>query len=364
MIKENKMIKEISSSDVILNCRKALHLPCDEAVLDDALLAGLLRRCAGILCPCSPATLRAALVASLNYLHESDDTLADRTEDLVESLTVYGDFLELSEVATDDPNVRGTWVFAAPPSYVVRPSGSIFLIGIAPDQDALLPESVATRVCSDGYARIITPKPEEQLENVLTAQGLQRLSGEVWLKAPKDETAESLFGRFERSLTSQSDCGNVGELEILDSVEKVTYYRGRWTTPKNQTGNFVARRPQEFGAPIWCFARLDDGIPQRIIDLPQRGFRWRGCDAAWHLQMAMDHCREQPQVYRKRNTEKGVRFDFFSPLPQWFERRFLILGKPLPREKCLLSYELPLQEVENEERLLQEKLWLTRAKDQ
>ena len=358
------MIEEISASDVILNCRKALHLPCDEAVLDDALLAGLLRRCAGILCPCSPATLRTALVASLDYLHESNDTLAGHIEDLVESLIVYGDLLELSEVATDDPNVKGTWVFAAPPSYVVRPSGSIFLIGIAPDQDAFLPESVAARVSSDGYARIITPEPKEQLEGVLTALGLQRLSDDVWRKRPKDEKPESLFERFERALTGQSNCGKIGELEILDPATKVTYYRGRWTTPKNQTGNFVARRPQEFGAPIWCFAQLDDGIPQRLIDLPQRGFRWRGCDAAWHLQMAIDHCREQPQVYRKRKTVKGVRFDFFSPLPQWFERRFLIFGNSLPREKCLLSYELPTQEVENEERLLQEKLWLTRTKDQ
>ena len=357
------MITKIKPHDVIMNCRATLDLPGDQAALDDILLAGLLRRCAGILCPCSRTALRTALVESLNYLHDDNDVLADRLEKLIDDLIVGGDLLELSEVAIDDPDVKGTWVFAAPPSYVVRPSGTIFLTGIVPDQDTFLPESLAARVNYEGCTRLIAPEPGEHLADVLSEQGIQELSEAVWLKAPKAESAENLLGYYERRLAAQSHCGTVNDLEILDPVRSVTYYPGRWVSPKSQTGTFVARRPQEFGAPIWCFVQLADGTPQRLIDLPLSRFRWRGCDAAWHLQMAIDYCRGQPQRYRRRSAEGRVRFDFFSPLPQWFQRRLMIFGNSCPREKSLFAYELPLREAENEERFLKERLWLVRTED-
>lgn len=357
------MITEIEPRDVIISCRATLGLPGDQAVLDDVLLAGLLRRCAGILCPCSRTALRSALVESLNYLDDKDDVLVDRLEKLIDDLIVGGDLLELSEVAIDDPDVKGTWVFAAPPSYIVRPSGTIFLTGIVPDQDTFLSASVAARVNYEGCTRLITPEPGEDLATVLSAQGMQELSETVWLKAPKAETAESLLGYYERQLAAQSACGTIRDLEILDPSKSVTYYRGRWTSPANHNGTFVARRPQEFGAPIWCIVELAEGVPQRLIDLPLSRFRWRGCDAAWHLEMAIDHYRGNPQQYRRRKSETGVRFDFFSPLPQWSQRRLMIFGKACLREKSLLTYELPLREAENEERFLQERLWLVRMED-
>ena len=358
------MISEITPNEVILGCRTTLGLPSDKAVLDDFLLIGLLRRCAGMLCPCSGTALRAALIESLNHLHDDNDALASRLDRLINDLMVCGDLLELPEVTIDDSHMKGAWVFAAPPSYVVRRSKSIFLIGIVSDQDAFLPEAISARVRYDGCARLIIPEPKEDLESVLTAQGLQRLSEGAWLKAPKKQKAEGLVGDCKQSLMAQSDSGKIEGLEILDSVKKVTYYRGRWASPVDQTGTFVARRPHEFGARIWSFVQLENGVPQRLIDLPPADFRWRGCDAAWHLQMAIDCCRGQPQLYRRRNTEKGVRFDFFSPLPQWFERRLLIFGQSLPPEKCLISYELLRQEADDEEQSLQEELWLAPAEDQ
>ena len=215
----------------------------------------------------------------------------------------------------------------------------------------------------EGCTRLIAPEPDEHLADVLSEQGIQELSETVWLKAPKAESAENLLGYYERLLTAQSHCGTVNDLEILDPVRSVTYYPGRWVSPKAQAGTFVARRPQEFGAPIWCFVQLADGTPQRLIDLPLSRFRWRGCDAAWHLQMAIDYCRGQPQRYRRRSAEDRVRFDFFSPLPQWFQRRLMIFGNSCPREKSLFAYELPMREAENEERFLQERLWLVRTED-
>ena len=356
------MISEIGFRDVISHCRATLGLPMADAMLDDALLAGLLRRSAGILCPCSSTALRVALMESLLYL-DGDGTLHARLENLIDDLIVCGDLLELSEVSIDDPDVKGTWVFAAPPSFVVRTSGTIFLTGIVPDQDVFLSAELAARVIYDGCARHITPRLDEDLPAALLAQGLRELPDAVWLKAPKAETPNAMLDRFGQQLAAQPPCGVIKSLSILDPLKSTSYYRGRWTAPANHTGKFVARRPQEYGAPIWCFVELTEGVPQRLIDLPVSRFRWRGCDAAWHLQMAIDYCRGQPQRYRRRESETGVRFDFFSPLPLWSQRRLMIFGKACLREDSLLAYEVPLREAESEERFLQERVWLNRTEE-
>ncbi len=358
------VIFRITPTDVLNGCRQVLGLPADHSVsVDDTLLAGLLRRSAGIHCPCSRATLRASLLESLQYLHTNGAPLSDRIDAAIEALIVGGDLLELTDIVTDDPAVLGTWVFAAPPSFVVRPSGGVFLFGIVPDQDAFLPRSLATRIRHDGFTRLIVPRRDDNLSAELHDEGLQRLSESTWLKSPRTETAADLLGRFERNLATQPSAGVVSDLEILDTARPVAYYRGRWTVPKNHSGNFVARRPREFGAPAWCFVHLDAGTPVRLLDLPPKKTRWRACDVAWHLQMAVDFCRHTPQHYRRRDEQNGVRFEFFSPLPQWAQRRLMILGRVVSPEHSLMAYVLPGTEAQTEERFLQERLWLSRTED-
>lgn len=358
------VIARIAADDVLAGCRQTLGLPTsNEASVDDLLLVCLLRRSAGILCPCSRATLRGSLVESLQYLTADGDTLTDRIEAAIEGLIVGGDLLELNDVVTEDTMVRGTWVFAAPPSFVVRPSGGVFLFGVVSDQDAFLPHSLASRITYDGLTRTIAPQRNEDLAGELREQGLQQLSDSAWLKSPRAGAATDLLGSFERRLAEQSLAGTVSDLEILDPMRPVTYYRGRWTVPENQSGTFIARRPQEFGAPIWCLVALKNGVPVRLLDLPLEQTRWRGCDAAWHLQMAIDYCRSNPQRYRRRVEQNAIRFDFFSPLPQWSQRRLMIFGRAVPRENSLMSYRLPLAEAQTEERFLQERLWISRTED-
>jgi hypothetical protein len=303
------------------------------------------------------------LLESLQYLPANGDPLPDRIDAAIEALIVGGDLLELNDVVTDDTAVRGTWVFAAPPSFVVRPSGGIFLFGIVYDQDAFLPQSIASRITYDGVTRAIAPRPDEDLAAELREQGLQQLSDGAWLKSPKAEPAANLLDRFERRLAGQPPTGTVSDLKILDPARPVTYYQGRWAVPKKQSGTFVARRPQEFGAPIWCFAALEDGVPVRLLDLPLERTRWRGCDAAWHLQMAIDYCRHNSQRYRRRVESEGIRFDFFSPLPQWSQRRLMIFGRAVPRDNSLMSYRLPPAEAQVEARFLEERLWLLRTEE-
>lgn len=358
------MIERIERRDVLDVCRKALGsngLGCTR--IDQELLIGLVRRCAGICCPCSRATIRRSLVEALQFLSDSEEVLADRIEAIIEGLVVGGDLLELHDVSTLDPSVRDTWVFAAPPSYVVRPTGDLFVVGIVSDQDVFLPHSLASRISVQGFTRLIAPKPGEDLVEMLEEQGLNGLSEKSWLRSPKAEEAGRVLERYRQQLGEASASGEVEGLEVLVAERPVTYYRGRWGNYEGTTGAFVGRRPQEYGAPIWCFVELVNGVAERFVDMPRKRSHWRGCDEAWHLQMAIDAVRGEPQRYQVHFGDTEWRFEFFSPLPAWAERRLVTFGKSVPAEKCLMAYALPCAAAEVEERFLQESLWLSRAEE-
>jgi hypothetical protein len=221
-----------------------------------------------------------------------------------------------------------------------------------------LPASLNARVVHEGFARVLIPQPSEDLPSVLRDLGLLELSESIWLKAPRPETAAELRDGMLQRLIGQPPSGGVADISILDSARDVGYYVGRWINPKKESGNYVARRPQAYGAPLWGFASLIDGGVTRFLDFPLKGTRWRGCDVAWHLQMAIDHCRGIPQLYRRRLTPGGASLDFFSPLPLWAQRHLAVLGRLVPREKSLFSYWLPERELASLEVFLQERLWL------
>ncbi len=355
------VIAEVSAHEVVQVSRETLGLPPrSDDPIDDVMLAASLRRAAGIMCPCSPSTLLTAVLESLQYLIEDNDAMAERITATLEGLIIGGDLLELNQVTIDDATVKGTWVFAAPPGFVVRPGGSVFLIGIVSDEATPLPASLSARVVHEGFARVLTPQPSENLPSVLRDLGLLELSESIWLKVPKQESATNLQDDMLRRLMDQPPSGAVADVSILDPARNVDYYVGRWINPRKESGNYVARRPQAYGAPLWGFASLTDGVVTKLLDFPLKGTRWRGCDVAWHLEMAIDHCCGTPQLYRRRPAPGGACLDFFSPLPMWAQRRLAVLGRPAPREKCLFSYWIPERELASEEAFLQKHLWLAR----
>jgi hypothetical protein len=197
------VITEIPADEVVRSSREALGLPvASRSGIDDAMLSASLRRAAGTLCPCSPSTLVTAVLESLRYLIKEDITTQDRIDAAAEALIIGGDLLELNQVTTDDPDVKGTWVFLAPPGFVVRPDGSIFLLGVAPDEITPLPASLSARITYEGYARVLTPEPAEALPAVLRDLGLVELSRSAWLKTPKVESATELRDSMLRRLRS------------------------------------------------------------------------------------------------------------------------------------------------------------------
>ena len=144
------MIAEIAKQEIIAKCREVLRLP-------ELMAPLLMMKCwprwlgvaQGIHCPCSRATLHRSILEGLQYL-SNEGNLPDRIETIIEGLIVGGDLLELHDVGVIDPEAKGTWVFAAPPSYVSRANGEIFLFGVVPDQDVFLPEPLASRICVEG----------------------------------------------------------------------------------------------------------------------------------------------------------------------------------------------------------------------
>jgi hypothetical protein len=355
------VIKVVTGADVLASARAGLGLPSDDGSANDIYIAASLRRLAGFLCPCSPRTLLRAMVETHRGLVSKDGSFAERVENIVEALVAMGDLLELSDVATLDETVKGTWVFAAPPAFVPRPSGSVFLLGLSADEATPLPADLRQRVSYQGIARWLEATPDEDLVSTLRDLGLNELSLERWSRPPRAQSASGLIAEMNGKLAAQSPCSEIADLRVLDHTRNVRRYRDRWTIPAAQQGRFIVRRPQAYGADLWGYAELAEGRPVKLIDFPMPGSRWRGCDSAWRLQMAIDAEAGKAQTYILHEKSDAARLEFFVPIPDWGRRRLAAIGEEVAPSGSLLAYILPKREVAAEEEFLRNYLFLKRA---
>lgn len=355
------MIEVINQSAVVRTAYASLGVEGDNGVLAVSYLSAAVRRLAGFLCPCSPRTLVRWMVESHHGLVENVTAFVELVEATIETLVAIGDLLELTDVALEGEQVRGTWLVAAPPAYVVRPSGTAFILGLSADEQTPLPTEMRTRVKSLREIRSIAPLPMEDLATVLHDLGLRRLSESAWLKCPKVVGAKDLIALHNTKLGGLQPSGDIPDVAVLDGSRKTRSYKGRWTSPGSLTGNFVVRRPQTFGSDLWGYAQLVDGQPRRLLDLPLHGERWRGCDAAWRIQMAIDAVAGRPQEYRLRKSGVDGILDFFSPIPMWARKRLAVIGSEIDPLGCLLSFLVPEAEIATEEKFLREMLFLART---
>lgn len=344
-----------------VHAQKIRELGLDPDALDLTTpegLAGALRRAASYLCPCSAATLVRAVVRPLRGLVPDLDQAKEFVEDTLDAMVAHGDVLEQPEVQDGSLSAR-VLLYAAPASFVVRQSGVVVLLGVAADQLSPLPTELERRIQYLGHVRRLNPSSgEEDLRSELRQLGLLELSSDAWLKGPKASTASRTVAASDRALDAVPPSRDIPGLLLLDPTKPVRYYRGRWAEPKAQTGRFVARRQQAYGADLWCYVQLTKGQPERMIDFPQRGSRWRGCDEAWHLQMAIDAQRGSPQRFRLAPSGDAVILEFFSPAPAWARRRWDAIGEPVLSAGSLFAYQIPKAEIEEECRFVREVLWL------
>jgi hypothetical protein len=250
-------------------------------------------------------------------------------------------------------------LYAAPASFVVRQSGLVVILGVAADQLSPLPSDLERRIQYVGHIRRLRPCSEkEDLRSELLHVGLLEITSDGWLKSPKLSTASPAVAACDRAHDVVPPSRDIPGLLLLDPTKSVLFYRGRWTEPKSQTGRFVARRQQAYGADLWCYVQLKHGQPERMIDFPQRGSRWRGCDEAWYLQMAIDAQRGSPQRFRVTPSGDAHILELFSPVPAWARRRWDAIGEPVPKTGSLFAYRIAKAEIEEERRFAREALWL------
>lgn len=327
------------------------------------VIAAMLRRAAGLMCPCSNRTLVQAVMIALDGLvTEAADTkgLVDST---LEEMVVNGDLLELKNpIEMDVAGQRGI-LYLAPLTFVQRESYLIILFGI-PTDNMMFPSDIEERIEYSGALRYIRTLASEDLVSRLVEVGFMQVSQDTWLKSPAPETATQHLNRVNALLDSSTSSREIPGLQILNSSKPVRNWKSRWEPLYKQDGRFVGRRQQLYGADLWCYVEVVNGRTTRLVDFPLPGTRWRGFDNACQLQAAIDAVSNNHQVFEIRKRMDGAEFHFFSPVPSWAVRRWETLGQKVALERpctSLFCYEIPSDEAGQEISYCRERLWLKQA---
>ena len=346
----------LTSTEVHAN--KVAELGLDQTALDltsiEAISAAL-RRAANYLCPCSATSLVRAVAEPLRGLVEDIDETRRVVRETLEAMVALGDFLEHRDIESDEASRAAVLLYAAPPSFVYRDSGTAILLGVS--TPAL--DSLAIRIDYDNHLRRLIPLLGENLGGDLKQLGFSKVPSDQWLKLPRRETPTQHLAYLDRILDAAQPSGEVAGLTLLDSDCPVRFYHGRWTSPGSLSGRFVARRSQAYGGDLWCYIEMSNGRPERLVDLPLADSRWRGCDEAWRLQMAIDASRGSAQIF-SINPGPGNSYimQFFSPLPMWAQRRLDSIALLVSNPGSLFAYRMPEVELAEEVRFAKEFLWL------
>lgn len=320
-------------------------------------LATSLRRAASFMCPTSPGRLVDAVLGALRPLH-GDEVKRDELVDLLDQLVASGDLLELRHGSSRSTRL----LYLAPPSYIERVPGTYLLTGARPFGAPLIGDELAEAIEYEGHTRILTIDPTGA-DDELRSLGLQRVPRDRWVASPKVENPAEFIERHQARLNVAAEAGQLDGLVLLDPASKVRYYRGRWRAPDPaDTDDFVARRPQAYGADLWCLVRFQAGEPQRLLEFPINDPLVPGRDEAWRYQAAVDALRGTPQQVRLRrgvSPSADVTIDFFSPLPGFAERYVQFAGLALGKTPgALFSFRLPTEAVADVTAFLTDMLWM------
>ncbi|MEU3469756.1 hypothetical protein ABZ716_17815 [Streptomyces sp. NPDC006687] len=330
----------------------AIDLSAPEAICSS------LRRAAAFLCPATPRELVDAVMEVLGPVDDSSAVTRAQLATQLDLLVAIGDLVELPN--RKDRGSRR--LYLAPPSYVTKAPGRYLLLGVRPDGVPLLDESVGADVRFEGHVRSIemdaTMGPAR-----LHGAGLHEISIDDWRRQPTVASAAAIVRGMRQRLDWAAHSGLVNDLRLLDPASSVLYYRGRWRLPADgDCGDYVARRPQAYGADLWCFVRVESGMPRSLIDMPTDDPAVPACDEAWRLQAAIDAARGKPQILRIRHADgaQGSRtLDLFGPVPGWAQRYLELVGVPGPRARdALITYRVPLWAIGELTKFFADMLWM------
>jgi len=353
------MISQLTSEAAASAAVETLGL--DPAAVDltsPEAIAASLRRAASFMCPTSPGRLVDAVQGVIQPLGIGEVSRAD-VADILEQLVAAGDLLELRH----DSGRSTRLLYLAPPSFIERQPGDYLLMGIRPFGVPLIEDELTNAIAYEGHTRSLTLDPGEGPKQLLE-RGLRAVAKERWVSRPAVEPAAVLIARYRVRLDVAGDAGQLEGLQLLDPASSVRYYTGRWRPPAAiDTGDFIARRPQAYGADLWCLIRFQAGEPQRLIELPVNDPVVPGRDEAWRYQAAVDAERGVSQRFRIRASVVAGddNFDFFSPLPGFAERYLQLAGLTLGKTPgALFSFRVPRGASGDVEAFLTDMLWMAK----
>jgi len=318
-------------------------------------IAASLRRAASFLCPATPRQLVDAVLDALRPLRPEAELSREAVQDVLELLVSGGDLIEL----TSSGSANGRRLYLGPPCYVEKAPDRFLVMGVRPFGAALLGSADIVVECVQ-HSRTITLNPVDAAEQ-LRELGLHRVNPERWAAEPTLATAAELVSRVRTRLDGAGRAGQIAELTILDPAARVTYYKGRWRSVRpDESGDFIGRRPQEYGAPLWCLVRIEGGTPTQLVDLPIDDPAAHGRDEAWRLQAAIDAHRGTPQIYHAKTSTTGdsITLDFFGPVPSWAQRYLELIGTPVTPSSGLFSYEIDASALDGAGSFLARTLWM------
>ncbi|MRD46471.1 hypothetical protein GHT07_04235 [Caenimonas koreensis DSM 17982] len=325
------------------------------------LVAEVMRRIAGTMCPCPPGALRRATVSALAPLSLLD-ALEDQVDDTFEDLVGTGDLIELTRVLVEGGENQPSWMFCSPPSFVRRSSGRIYIIGVAPDDAVFLPSELRKTMLRSGALRYFDD-PEGACAKELRGIGLRELLPEAWLVQRRPVSAEAVVTQHLHLLEKNGVPGALDKAVILGGPNAGKSYRDRWMSPTNESGHFIVRVPQLYGEPLWYLSKLDLGVVQRSLLMPAQEAKERSSDAAWRLQLALDAAAGQPNAYKLAEIDGGYLMVFSFPLPLEARRRLTIVGSRRAQPGSgTTRFWIPKNELAEEQRFLRDSYWLF-AKD-
>lgn len=356
-------VQRIERTEVLTHAVEILGLdPETIGLVSTEGLCASVRRAASFLCPASPRQIVEAVLDAISPI--SNGIERSEVVDALAALVATGDLLELRQ-GPGQPRL----LYLGPPSFVEKHPGEYLLLGIRPRAAVLVVEADANlEIIYDAHTRSVLTDRATGVATLMNA-GLHRLSKDHWIRAPRRESSAKVIEKVHEQFNA--DCaapGPISGLTIIAPDQPVHFYKGRWREPRSDdNGVYIGRRPQAYGAPIWCAVQIVKGTPQVVLDLPVDSSVTPAWDEARRIQAAIDVENGTPQVYRVRVCDQpraGTYFDFFTPLPSWAERFITISGQPASKgRKSLFSYCLPNEAVDETQRFLMESLWMKPLKE-
>lgn len=348
-----------------LSWRLGLDATVHDAFTREAT-AEALRRAASLLCPASPGEIVDAVKAVLVPLAGMDGVDRANLMAQLELLIANGDLLELRQ-SGESGGRRTRLIYLGPPSFVTKVPGQYLVLGVRPEGRPLLDEELSRSLEREGHRRFATLDAETG-PALLKAAGLQELRLDRWLRHPRPLAAADHVAALRLRVSTALQAGAVEGLEILDPAKPVHFYLGRWRSLEaTDSGDFVGRRPQGYGAAAWCFVRVADGRPTRLVDLPVEDAAAHARDEAWRLQAAIDAAQGTPQRYRLRQVpghDRTCILDLFGPVPSWATRQLDMVGTPVEKSRgALFSYRVVEAAILTATKLLTDMLWMQPRED-